>query len=506
METLDIFAFGPFQLLVGRRQLLRAGQPVPLGARAFDLLLALVQREGALASKTELMAEIWPRLVVEESNLHVQVSAVRKALGDGTEYLMNVPRRGYRFVARVERSRSAASVDKPSIAVLPFTVMSAEPNQDYFADGVVEEITAALSRFPALFVIARNSSFTYKGRQVGIRQIGRELNIRYVLQGSVRKSGARVRIASQLIETESGTHLWSTRYEARLDDVFELQDRITASVVGALVPKLEAAEIERALKKPTDSIDAYDRYFRALASFYEWTREGNDAALSLLGEAIEIDPRFVSAILLAENCWAARYAQSWSTDKEALAESARLAQLAAQLDPEHAEALAVLARRTPSINGDYAQAIDLAERAVALNSNSTFVWRCAGYAYMYAAQAERAVLHFEQALRLSPRDPRSYDAVNGLAFALIQLGRDAEAIESARTALRQNPDFAPAWRSLTAALALSGQLEEARRALARTMQLDPAFSIDGMTVRLGFSEPARTRLYEGWRQAGARQN
>ena len=506
MESQDILAFGPFQLLVGRRQLLRAGQPVPLGARAFDLLLALVQREGALVSKKELMAEIWPRLVVDESNLHVQISAVRKALDGGAEYLVTVPRRGYRFVAHINRTRSNASADKPSIAVLPFTVMSAEPDQDYFADGVVEEVTAALSRFTSLFVVARNSSFTYKGRQIGIREIGRELDIRYVLQGSVRKSGAQIRIAAQLIEAESGTHLWSTRYEARLDDVFQLQDRITASVVGALVPKLEAAEIERALKKPTDSIDAYDRYLRALAAFYTWTREGNDAALALLREALELDPHFVSAILLAENCWAARYAQSWSTDEEAIAESSRLAQLASKLDPESAEALAVLARRTPSINRDYAQAIALAERAVGLNPNSTFVWRCAGYAYMYAAQAERAVLHFEQALLLSPRDPRSYDALNGLAFALIQLGRDAEAIEASRTALRQNADFAPAWRSLTSALALSGQMEEARAALARTMQLDPAFSIDGMTVRLGFSEPARTRLYEGWRQAGARQS
>lgn len=506
MDPSDILAFGPFELLVRRRQLLRAGQPVPLGARAFDLLLALVLREGALASKEELMAEVWPRLVVEESNLHVQISALRKTLDDGNEYLATVPRRGYRFVGRVERSRARTSPDKPSIAVLPFTVMSAEPDQDYFADGVVEEITSALSRFSALFVIARGSSFTYKGRQVAIRQIGRELNIRYVLQGSVRRSGGRIRIAAQLVEAESGVQRWSTQYEARLDDVFDLQDRITASVVGALVPKVEAAEIERALKKPTDSIDAYDRYLRALAAFYAWTREGNDAALALLHEALELDPRFVAAILLAENCWAARYAQSWSADQVALAESARLAQLAAKLDPENAEALAVLARRTPSINGAHAQAMALAARAVTLNPNSTFVWRCAGYAYMFAAQAERAVLHFERALLLSPRDPRSYDALNGLAFSLVQLGRDAEAIEAARAALQQNPDFAPAWRSLTSALALSGQLEEARRTLERTMQLDPAFTLDAMSIRLGFSEPAKARLYEGWRRAGVRQH
>jgi TolB-like protein len=463
--------------------------------------------------------------VVEENNLHVQVSALRRVLeqgGDDTRYLQTIPNRGYIFIAAVRRltmepefKRQAIAEDaargevasslpnKPSIVVLPFTNLSDDPEQEYFADGIVEDITTALSRFSSLFVIARNSAFTYKVGPVDVTKIGRELGVRYVLEGSVRKARNRVRITGQLIEAEKGTHIWADRYEGELDDIFALQDQITASVVGALLPKLETAEIERARRETTESLDAYDLYLRALAAYYCWTREANDQALAMLNTALALDPYFAAAAVIADNCWAARAAQSWSPIDEAVAESTRFAQLAVRLDPDSAEALAVLARRTPSISTDYQEVIRLAARAVATNPNSAFAWRCTGWALVFAGEAERAVEHFRRNLRLSPRDPRAYDALSGLAFALVQLGRDAEAIALFRQAILQNPGFAPGWRGLTSALAMAGQLDEAKRALTRTLELDPPFTIQSITARLGFSDGARNgRLFEGWRRAG----
>jgi TolB-like protein len=523
MAIEEAFEFGPFRLLAERGELLVRGRPVQLGPRAFDLLTVLVRRPGDLLTKDELLAEVWPGTVVEENNLHVQASAVRKALAEGDvngRYMMTVPGRGYRFVAPVTRvarnggshhlsdkiEPASALPGKPSIVVLPFNNLSADPEQEYFADGIVEDITTALSRFSSLFVIARNSAFTYKGRPVDVKQVGRELGVRYGLEGSVRKSQGRVRITGQLIDAEHGTHIWAERYDGDLGDIFALQDRITASVVGALLPKLETAEIERARRKQTESLDAYDLYLRALAAFYSWTREGNDQALALLERSLELDPRFAAAAVIADNCWAARYAQGWSPIDKAIAESTRYATLAVQLDPDNAEALSVLARRTPSIKQDSEETIALAERSVSANPNSAFAWRCTGYALMFIGEAERAVEHFQRTLRLSPRDPRAYDAVTGLAFALVQLGRDAEAIGLFRQAIHQNSGFAPAWRGLTSALAMAGQSDESRHALAKTMELDPNFSLQSITKRLGFSDRVRKgRLFEGWRRAGVKQ-
>ena len=333
MPDSETFTFGPFRLLGRQRQLLSRGVPVPLGSRAFDLLFALVKRQGRLATKDELMAEVWLGTLVEENNLQVQISALRKVLDEDAEgrYLLTVPGRGYRFVAPVEREKTKAAPaepasspmplpDKPSIAVLPFTNMSGDAEQEYFADGIVEDITTALSRFPSLFVIARNSSFTYKGRAVDMRQVGHELGVRYILEGSVRKVGRRVRITGQLVQAEAGTHVWAERYDRDFGDIFALQDEMTASIVGALVPSLQRAEMERARTKPPESLDAYELYLRAMAALNTWTKGGNDQALQFLEQALAIDPNFVAAVILAENCWERRYVQGWSPVAEALAE------------------------------------------------------------------------------------------------------------------------------------------------------------------------------------------
>src|SRR5262245_24167904 len=512
MNEDEIIAFGPFKLSVARRELRRNEERVVLGSRAFDVLLALLRRRGQLASKEELLAEVWPDTVVEENNLKVQISSLRRVLG--RDSVLTDPGRGYRLVVPVEQQSSVAPVAvgvetlgllpprKPSMAVLPFANMSGDPQQDYFSDGISEDIITALTRFPSLFVIARNSAFTYKGRAVDTRDVGRELGVRYVLEGSVRKAGGRVRITGQLARTDDRVQLWAERYDRDLGDIFALQDEMTANIVGALVPTLQRAEVERARSKPPERLDAYDLYLRALAAFHSWTREASDEALRLLDRALELDPKYTAAVILAENCWVHRFGQAWSSVPEAVAQSTRLARLAVQLDPENADALAVLARRTSTINRDYNEAMALASRAITINPNSAFAWRHGGYAFVFAGRPEEALAYFNRALRLDPRDPRAHDCLIGIALALIQLERDVEAIATACKAIQLYPNYAAAWRMLAASLALNDRLDEAGEALRRVLDLDPSCTLETLYARFGHSESARARFYEGLRQAG----
>jgi adenylate cyclase len=277
---------------------------------------------------------------------------------------------------------------------------------------------------------------------------------------------------------------------------------MTASIVGALVPSLQRAEIERARTKPPGSLDTYDLYLRALAAFYTRTREGNDQALQLLERAMALDPAYAAAAILTENCWVTRHVQGWSPVPEAITQSIRFARLAVRLDPDNADAIAILARRTSAINQDYEEAMSLAEQAVAINPNSAYAWRNSGFAYAFAGRAEQALRYFERALRLNPRDPRAHDTLIGMALALIQLERDEEGIATARKAIQQHPTFAGAWRMLAASLALAGRLDEARAALNRVLELDPTCSLGTMFLRFGHSEKARARFYDGLRKAG----
>ncbi|MBV8521549.1 MAG: winged helix-turn-helix domain-containing protein, partial [Acetobacteraceae bacterium] len=313
--------FGRWRLSPGGRRLLADGIPVALGGRAFDVLLALVEARGEIVTKEALMRRVWPGTIIEDNNLQVQIAALRKVLGRDADLLITtVPRRGYCFTCKWQwqeaaptrasaedaptnrgmsfqpQASSSASLDKPSIAVLPFQNMSGDPEQEYFCDGVVEEIITALSRFRSLFVIARNSSFTYKGRAVDEKQVGCELGARYVLEGSVRKAANRVRITGQLIDTLTGAHLWADRFEGALEDIFDLQDQVAASVVGAIAPTVEKAEIERAKRKPTESLDAYDHFLRGMASHYKISsREANEEALRHFDRAIQLDHDFAYA-------------------------------------------------------------------------------------------------------------------------------------------------------------------------------------------------------------------
>ncbi len=297
--------FGRFQLDLAKRELRRDGASVKLGSRALDILCVLAQAEGKVVSKNELMAEIWPGIVVEESNIQVHVSNLRKALDEGTDgqsFVVTVPGRGYRFLGLQSRSQAEqpgiqppVSVSETCIAVLPFTNMSGDPEQEYFADGIVEDIIPGLSRIKWHFVIARNSSFIYKGKPIDARQIARELGSRYVLEGSVRRFGDRVRLTAQLIEAQTGRNLWAERYDRLLDDIFAVQDEIAMSVIGAIEPNLRKAEVDRVMRKRPDSLDAYELVLRALPSVNNFMVTGAVAAIPILQKALELEPDYAGA-------------------------------------------------------------------------------------------------------------------------------------------------------------------------------------------------------------------
>jgi TolB-like protein/Tfp pilus assembly protein PilF len=393
---------------------------------------------------------------------------------------------------------------KPSIAVLPFNNMSGDPEQEYFADGMVEEIITALSRMRWLFVIARNSSFTYKGRAVDVKQVGRELGVRYVLEGGVRKAANRVRITAQLIDASTGAHLWADRFDGALDDIFDLQDQVTASVVGAISPKLEQAEIERAKRKPTGSLDAYDHYLRGIAVFHRRTREANDEALHLFYKAIEFDPDFSSAYGMAAWCYIRRKGNRWMTDqvKEA-SEAARLARRAVELGKEDAVALSNGGFALAYVVGDLDDGAAFIDQALALNPNLASAWTVSGWVRILLGQHETALEHFAHSMRLSPVDPFMLVAQNGNAVAHFHAGRYDEASSWAEKALREDPNYLPAVRVLAASSALAGRLQEAQNAMARLRAIDPALRVSDLMDLNPRRRPEDTARYaEGLRKAG----
>src|SRR5258706_10564889 len=396
--------------------------------------------------------------------------------------------------------------DKPSIAVLPFTNMSGDPEQDYFADGMVEDIITALSHFKALFVIARNSSFTYKGRAVDVKQIGRELGVRYVLEGSVRKAPNRVRITGQLVDTATGAHLWADRFDGGIGDIFDLQDQVTESVVGAIAPAVEKAEIERAKRKPTESLDAYALYLRGLARFYQFgNRQANDEALRLFNSAIELDPDFASAYGRAASCYVFAKVNGWISDTaNEIAEVKRLAQRAVELDKDDAIALAASGFALAHIVGDLEVGAALIDRALGLNSNLAEAWSFGGWAKNWLGEPEPAIERFARAMRLSPLDPWVTGMRNGTACAYFFLGRYDEAASWAAMALQDRPDFQPALRIAAASNAMAGRPEQAYKAMARLRQLNPALRVSNLKDVRGPYRRAEdlSRYEEGLRRAG----
>jgi adenylate cyclase len=414
---------------------------------------------------------------------------------DGTAPVSNA------ILSVAERAKPLALPDKPSIAVLPFQNMSGDPEQEYFADGMVEEITTALSRFKYLFVIARNSSFTYKGRSVDIKQVGRELGVRYVLEGSVRRAAGKVRMTGQLIDATTGAHLWADRFEGDLSDVFALQDRMTESVVSAIAPKLTQTEIERAARRRPDNLNAYDLGLRAQSHVYSMTREGLAEALQLLKQALEIDPRYGTAAALAAACHTLKIVQGRAADpKWEIAEATRLSFLALSIDANDAETLAVVGRGRAYLSGDFDAAIEMVDRAVALNPNSANVWDQRSWTYQYAGRAEEAIQSFERAIRLSPLDPMLYTRFAGMGIALLKLNRFEEAVAAANRALRQDQNFSTTYRCLAAGLAHLGREDEAKDAVARLLEIEPNFRLSEWVARAGKWQSSQ--FLQGLRKAG----
>ena len=499
------YTLGPFRLDAEAKILFRGAEPVALGQRAVALLGALVERPGIPISKDALIEAAWPGLIVEESNLAVQIAAVRRVLGvepGGERWIETLARRGYRFVGPAsicdqgtvaDASQLSASPitvaspsltlpNQPSIAVLPFQNMSGDPEQEYFADGMVEEIITALSRFRSLFVIARNSSFVYKSRPVDVKQIGRELGVRYVLEGSVRKAATRVRITGQLIDAATGAHLWAERFDGDLEHVFELQDEVTASVVGAIAPKVEQAEIDRAKRKPTENLDAYDCFLRGIAKFHRFaSREANAEALHLFNRAIELDPDFASAYAMAADCYVIRKSSVWRIDRaNEVAETATLARCAVELGKGDAVALAASGLAFAYVVRDLHAGSAFIDRALGLNPNLAMAWFFGGWSKIWLGEPDAAVERFTRAMRLSPLDPYMPRMQNGTAHAHFFAGRYEEASSWAAMVLRERPDFHDGLRIAAASNALVGRLEAAQIAMARLRELDPALRVSNL--------------------------
>lgn len=391
--------------------------------------------------------------------------------------------------------------DKPSIAVLPFENMSGDPEQEYFADGMVEEIITALSRFKLLFVIARNSSFTFKGKAVDIKEVGRRLGVRYVLEGSVRKASGKVRITGQLIDATTGAHIWADTFERDLTDIFALQDEVTVAVVSAIQPKLLQTEVELAARRRPENLTAYDFYLRALQGSYSSTREGHAEAIRLAHRALELDPRFGGAAALAGACHTLNVGLGYASDPQfERNEAVRLLHLALSVDDGDPDTLARACTISAFMVGDSESAIELADRAVALNPNSCAAWRHRGWVYHNARQPEEAIRSLERGIRLSPIDPTVYRALLGMALAFIELGRFNEAIVAGRKAQRLNPSFFGVYPCLASAFAHLGHYAEARAAAARLLEVDPAFTISAFIARGALSNAKL--LIEGLRKAG----
>jgi adenylate cyclase len=485
---MTILALGPFRLDPRGELLLLGDQPVALGRRAVAVLRALIERPGTLVLKEALIEAAWPGQTVEESNLTVQIAALRRALGavpGGDRWVETSPRRGYRYVGPVSAERPADEVvaapaptpqvpsadvdlalpDKPSLAVLPFQNMSADPDQEYFADGMVEDIITELSRFRELFVIARTSTFTYKDKAMDVRQIARELGVRYVLEGSVRKGSGNVRVTAQLIDAISGVHLWAERYDRADGDIFAMQDEITASVTAIIEPTLALAERQRVLRKPPDRLDAWEAYQRGLWHFHKYGAEDNRIAQAFFRQAIALDPNFAPghygyALALYWDSWLYSARPFDGLDRIEYVE----ARLAVSLDDRDATAHAVLATMM-CVVGNWEDSVGEAQKALALNPNNAFVISMLGLVLGRAGYHEEAIRHLRQAMRASPYDPLTWQWLNGIGDFQLFSGQFESALESYREVMLLRPQFFAPHLFAAAALAYLGRWREASDAL-----------------------------------------
>jgi TolB-like protein len=517
-ETLR-YLFEEYLLDTDCRELRRGTDLVAIEPQVFDLLVYLIQHRDRVVSKDDLLASVWHGRAISESALFNRINAARSAIGDTGErqgLIKTLPRRGLRFVGAVREEEfglvvarpdkpSPGIADKPSIAVLPFVNLSGDPEQDYFIDGIVEDLITALSRNRAFFVIARNSSFTYKGKSGDTKRVARELGVRYVLEGSARRVGNRVRVTGQLIEAETGHHLWADRFDGDLVDIFDLQDHLVTRVVGAIAPQLEKAEIERAKREMTGDPAAYDFYLRGLASWNRWSRADNAKALKLFYAAIDKDPEFATPYGLAASCYQFAKANGWQSEFDE-AEISRLTERAVEVGNDDAVALCWAGHVRAFFFKEVDRALLLINRALELDVNLAVAWQRSGWVRGYAGDSDGAIQSLNKAMRLDPLDTRVFLTQSAMGFAHFVAGRDQEAAKWAAMALRTKPNWMPALRVAIASNAMKGRAGEAKAALQSYERVDPNVSIRKICEHYPFRrQKDKQRLVKALRRARVRE-
>jgi len=502
------YEFEGYRLDPDLRELRQGTKLVAVEPQVFDVLEYLIRHRDRVISKDDLIDNVWGGRVISESTLSSRITAARQAISDTGEQqrlIKTIPRKGFRFVGHVADAHTHPPLPtKPSIAILPFANLSGDLGQEYFVDGVVEEIITALSQFRWLFVIARSSSFTYKGRTVDVKKIGRQLGVRYVMEGSVRKAGNRVRISARLIDAMSGSHLWADSFDGSLEDIFDLQNQVAESIVGAIGPRLEEAEIERARRKPTGSLHAYDLYLRATAHFHRMTREDMHEALRLFHKAFELDPCFASGYGMAAYCYVWRKTNGWFDDRARdIAEAERLSQLAAKFGQNDAVALGTGGFALGHVVGDLDGGAAMIDHARILNQNLAMLWLLSGWIRSYRSESDVAIEHLTRAMRLNPFDPQAFVTHLIVGWAHFIAGRYEEAALWSERSLRAQPNFAGSARVAAASNAYLGRIERAGAAMARLREIDPSLRVSN----LNYVTPLRdredlARYAEGLRLAG----
>jgi TolB-like protein len=511
------FTFDDHTLDTERRELRRGSAHVAVEPQVFDLLVYLVQNRERVVSKDDLIASVWGGRVVSDSTLTSRINAARTAVGDSGQnqkLIKTIARKGLRFVGAVQRQPDGAAAaadeprpvlplpDRPAIAVLPFVNMSGDPEQEYFSDGISEDVITALSKLRWFFVIARNSSFLYKGKSVPMKQIAEELGVGYTVEGSVRKIGDRVRITAQLNDVATGSTLWAERYDRDLADVFAVQDEITEAIVAAIEPQIFAAENFRARRKTPDNMDAWDLVMRALSHYWRVTRQDNVVAQALLEKAISIDPHYGQALGVLATSHTFSTHMGWA-DMATVAPIAERAALAAiQADSEdpwahHALGYVYLfARRFDDALAEF-------EMALRLNPNSALAQGYYGVTLAYCGRWEEGDLAARRALRLSPRDPFSATYYGISAYSQFVGRHYDEAIQLARESIRQRADFVGGYRVLVAAAAMNRQLDVAAAALQALRRVQPNISLAWIASEMPFKLDAEREHYvEAFRRAG----
>jgi TolB-like protein/Tfp pilus assembly protein PilF len=504
------YRFGPFALDSEAGMLLRGVEPTLLGQRAIALLRLLLDRTATPVSKDALIEAAWPGLAVEDSNLTVQIAALRRVLDQdgGAAWIETLPRRGYRYVgppvtrtdgaSEAQRSLALPLPEKPSIAVLPFEHAG---DADWFADGMAADIITGLSRIKWLFVIARNSSFVFRGRAADLKQVGRDLGVRYVLEGSVRRSDSRVRINVQLVDCTSGTHVWAERYDRTLSDVFALQDEIALAVVGAIEPSLRRAEVERVKRKRTDSLDAYELVLRAQPDVDSGMPDRSAAALPLLMRALALDPAYALAHGLAAMAYHNRFLRAGLKEQDRT-ESVRHARLALQHGRDDALALTFAGFSLGMDAHDRAAAFAAFDTALTLSPSTALGLVLGSVVYSWAADAEPAIAWGERALRLSPFDPWSFAAFGSQALGHFLLERPNEAAKAAYRAVQSNPEHSINYVILIGPLVRLRRFDEAKAAAARVIELQPNFRISQQFAGVDCAPALATRLGAALQMAG----